>query len=118
MRKTTSEAVVAGYQLPSSQRIILSFVGLGLANSIANRNEDFCLADLIANIQPDDSLMRFGHGPRKCGGRRLALIEVSIILACLVQRFEFVRTRSDEVRPVWQLSMACAGGIPVSLKEC
>lgn len=118
MRKTTSEAVVAGYKLPTSQRIILSFIGLGLANSITNRNEESCLADLIANIQPDDRLMRFGHGPRKCGGRRLALVEISIILACLVQRFEFVRTGSDEVRPVWQLSMTCAGGIPVSLKEC
>ncbi|MEM9473289.1 MAG: cytochrome P450, partial [Pseudomonadota bacterium] len=62
-------------------------------------------------------LLRFGTGPRKCGGQRMATAEITVILACLLRNFDFARTPDEAVSFSWQLSMTCEGGVPVTLSR-
>lgn len=58
----------------------------------------------------------FGGGPRACIGRYLAMLEMPLILAMIVQNFEWELIKS-EVRAEPQISLRPRDGIPVRLNS-
>lgn len=59
----------------------------------------------------------FGAGPRGCIGRALSLMEATLYLAALVQRFEIVAGPAFKLQPSASLSLRPAQGIQVRLRE-
>ncbi len=49
------------------------------------------------------TFLAFGHGPRNCIGMRLALLEMKLILAAMLQKFKFVTVPETEVRQIFRL---------------
>ena len=53
----------------------------------------------VRHPQLKDAYMPFGGGPRQCIGNNFGLLEASLILACVAQRFELHLAPGIEVKP-------------------
>jgi cytochrome P450 len=53
----------------------------------------------------------FGVGPRTCIGNHLAFAEVQLILAMILQRYEFVQPAGATVTPTWRGTLHPKGGL-------
>lgn len=53
-----------------------------------------------AQRRPKFAFIPFGFGPRSCEGAALAMVEIKLMLAVLVKRFDFVPVPGHEVTPV------------------
>lgn len=65
--------------------------------------------------RPRFAYFPFGGGPRQCIGAGMAMIEAPLILASIVQRFDFDLASSDDVRPDPRLSLRPRGTVWVRL---
>jgi cytochrome P450 len=54
-------------------------------------------------------LMPFGGGPRFCPGRYLAMLEIKMVAALMLARFELHRTPGTQVQERYALSMMPQG---------
>ncbi|PVD33829.1 hypothetical protein C0Q70_05090 [Pomacea canaliculata] len=93
-RTLQSDAVIAGYHVPAGVNECGSPLRHGgKDNRFISSPEVFSperwLRSNRENISPFITLP-FGFGPRSCPGRRLAVQEVSIVIAKLLQRFNIV----------------------------
>jgi len=60
----------------------------------------------------------FGAGPRACIGAQFALTEMTLVAACLLQRFEFSPRPGDEdPEPQTHLSLRPKGGLSMILRK-
>jgi cytochrome P450 len=55
----------------------------------------------------------FGIGPRTCIGNHLAMHEVQLILAMILQRYEFKSIPGVEVVEAWRATLHPRGGLPL-----
>lgn len=55
----------------------------------------------------------FGAGPRLCIGRDFALLEATLMLAALAQRFTLTPARARPPRPLAQVTIQPRGGLPM-----
>lgn len=70
----------------------------------------------FATKQVRRHFLPFGAGPRNCIGQTFALMEAKIILASLIQRFDFVVSESYRHAPVIVLTVKPKYGVQVILK--
>lgn len=66
--------------------------------------------------RPRFAYFPFGGGPRQCIGAGMAMIEAPLILASIVQRFDFELTSRDEVKPDPRLSLRPRGTVWLRLR--
>lgn len=117
VRSPNKDIYIENHDIQRDNHIIISLLGVGYGQSVKPNGKGLRLHNLT-NTQGDlDELLRFGSGPRKCGGQRMATAEISVTLACLIRSFRFVRTPNEAVRFSWQLSMTCEDGVPVTLSK-
>jgi cytochrome P450 len=62
---------------------------------------------------PRFAYLPFGAGPRTCIGSSFALLEATVVLATLVQRFELRLVPDAEVWPVQKITLRPAHGLPM-----
>ncbi|KAG7389907.1 hypothetical protein PHYBOEH_007195 [Phytophthora boehmeriae] len=65
---------------------------------------------------PPLKFIAFSAGPRKCVGRKLAMIEMKIVIACLVGRFHLVQTPGQDIRGTMGISLGMKNGMKVIVK--
>ncbi len=117
VRSPNKDVCAANHDIQQGDHIIISLLGVGYGQLIQPGRNGLRLRDLADARSDLDDLLRFGIGPRKCGGQRMATAEIAVILACLLRNFDFARTPNEAVRFSWQLSMTCEGGVPVTLSR-
>jgi cytochrome P450 len=61
--------------------------------------------------------MPFGAGPRLCIGKEFALMEMQMILACLMRRYQWHMVPGRTAKPHLSLTMRPRGGVWVSLQR-
>jgi cytochrome P450 len=66
---------------------------------------------------PRYAYMPFGGGPRICIGQRFAMIEATLILATIAQRFGVEWQRDKPVTPFPSITLRPKGGVWVRLSE-
>jgi cytochrome P450 len=85
-----------GYHVPAGSRVLLSLAACHRLPDVF-ANPDVFDPDRFAPPREEDkrtpySLVTFGGGPRICIGNRFAMMEATLILATLAQRFSFATT--------------------------
>lgn len=89
MREALEDDIVAGYRVPEGSLVICSQWATHRRNALYDNPEAFRPSRWEANSFPDYGYFPFGGGPRICIGRRFALLEARLVLATLLQRFQF-----------------------------
>lgn len=68
--------------------------------------------------QPPCSYMPFGAGPRKCLGARFAVVEMTLAIASIAQRYRLHPMFDGDIVPEPFVALAPRGGLPVRLESC
>jgi cytochrome P450 len=69
----------------------------------------------LAKRLPRYAYFPFGGGPRLCIGNTFALMEATLLLATIAQRFRFTLAPGATVRPMLSVTLRPAAGIPMTL---
>ena len=70
----------------------------------------------LAKQLPRYAYFPFGGGPRKCIGNTFALMEASVVLATIGQKFRFQLVPDHKVTPLASITLRPKNGIQVTLK--
>jgi cytochrome P450 len=70
----------------------------------------------LAKQLPRFAYFPFGGGPRQCIGNTFALMEASVVLATVGQKYRFALVPGHEVKPMASITMRPKGGIRVTLE--
>lgn len=107
-RKALVADEIAGYPIPAGARITLS-------PYVTHRRPD--LWEEPERFDPDRFLPErsaarhpfayfpFGGGPRQCIGRAMAMMQMQLMLALVMQRFRLLRVGTKPLRPVARLTL-------------
>ena len=71
----------------------------------------------VESDRPRFAYLPFGAGPRLCIGRDFALIEATLILAMLVQRFTFAPVAEKPVEPIVSFTLRPKNGVWLEVQE-
>lgn len=111
--------VVGGYDLPANTALTLSPYITHRLPEFWDEPEKFdpdrFLPERVAE-RPRYAYLPFGGGPRQCIGNSFALTEAAVILASMVQRFDWrlVTSTAAEMEPM--ITLRPKGGLPMMLK--
>jgi cytochrome P450 len=101
-RRAISDDIVGGYDVPAGTVIAICIYTLHRHPAFWESPEQFD----PERFTPERSIDRnrfayipFSIGPRQCIGSRFALLEASLILACVAQRYELRLLPGTDVQP-------------------
>lgn len=89
MREAITEDSVKGYRIPEGALIICSQWATHRRPGLYDAPTEFHPTRWEADSRPEFAYFPFGGGSRICIGRRFALLEARLVLARLLQRFQF-----------------------------
>ncbi|MEZ4768782.1 MAG: cytochrome P450 [Caldilineales bacterium] len=101
-RRADTDVAVQGYDVPEGTRVMYSiYLSHRDKNHWENPN-DFCPARFDRHSedrQPPFTYVPFGGGPRNCIGAAFAQVEAKVVIARLLQSFDFELLNGDEIKP-------------------
>jgi cytochrome P450 len=101
-RRAIGEDVIGGYTVPAGTVIAISAYTLHRHPAFWERPDEFDpsrFSPSQAARQHKFAYIPFGAGPRQCIGNTFGLLEASLILACVAQRYELRVAPGSEVQP-------------------
>lgn len=109
-RFANDEDVVGGVRIKQDQNVIISFIGLHHDRRFNANPFD---VNVGTALSPVGSRTAFSLGPRVCGGKKFALLELMTFVSAFVFHAEF--TLSSSVPPIvkWRTQLVADGGQPV-----
>ena len=118
-RLADEEHEIAGY-------LVRPGYGVAMAQWVVHRDQRWFDAPLefrperwqngLAKQLPRFAYFPFGGGPRQCIGNTFALMEASVVLATVAQRYRFALVPGQEVKPMASITMRPRNGIRVQLE--
>jgi cytochrome P450 len=120
-REVAEEVTIGGYALPPASQVFLSPY---LTQRDARWFPDPDRFD-PSRFTPDNERGRpacswfpFGAGPRGCVGRGFAILEATLILTRLIQRFHLQPVQGqDDPKPVAQMHLRPLGGLHITVRR-
>lgn len=118
-RRAIEDDVVNGYPIKKGVNLLLEIMIMHRSPNLWENPEAFMPerfeADKMKNYHKNQ-FMPFGAGPRMCIGNHFAMMEMQLILATMVQRFDFVldETHKIELEPL--ITLRSKNGIRVKIK--
>lgn len=111
-RTAQADDVLAGRTINKGDTVMLPFYALHRNHVLWDKPDDFIPERFEDRDQIERfSYMPFGDGPRICIGMRFALQEAIIILASLLQAYEFTPVQGKDPKPVMVLTLRPEGGV-------
>ncbi|XP_053673839.1 cytochrome P450 CYP12A2-like [Anopheles nili] len=98
VRTAGRDIVLQGYRIPKGTNVIMSNMLLMRDESIYTRANDYLPERWLSDRDADIPSIKdthpftytpFGFGPRSCIGKRLAMMELEVIVSRMIRQFEF-----------------------------
>jgi cytochrome P450 len=118
-REAVADDVVCGYRIPAGAVVAISPYVLHRLPAWWRDPERFDSERFAADApheRPRFAYMPFGGGPHQCIGNSFALLEATLILAAVAQRFHLRLPAGAVVTPKPQSTLRPAGGMPMLLE--
>ncbi|MEQ8314542.1 MAG: cytochrome P450 [Gammaproteobacteria bacterium] len=115
-RTSLEDEVVEGYHLPAAASLVLSIYGIQRSGLYWQDPEQF-RPDRFAEDWPEEAFLPFGMGKHICIGSRFSILESTLILACIGQRFEFELAEDRIVAPRAQVTLLPEQSILLRLRN-
>jgi len=120
VREALADDELQGYRIPAGTAVVFS-------QYVTHRHPDFWpvpdrfdpdrFTDEQVKGRPRYAYFPFGGGPHLCIGQETAMIELSIVVAMLLQRYRLRLAPDAKVIPRALLDLVPAGGVPVLIGE-
>ncbi|OWA53458.1 Cytochrome P450 10 [Hypsibius exemplaris] len=105
-----SDTNVRGYNVPKGEEIVISLWSIGHDESLFPDHKNFVperwMKDQADEAQRMYCSLPFGHGRRMCIGRRVAEMEIYILLSKLISRCRLEDANVGSVEPVIEMTLA------------
>ncbi len=114
-RKSLVPFSVGGYDFPARTAVFLNQWAIGRDPRWWDRPLEFLperWSDELRERLPRFAYFPYGVGPRTCAGRNFARLELPLVLATIVQQFEFELSPACRVRPLATLTLRPDPAIP------
>lgn len=119
-REAVAEDVVCGYRIPAGSVVAISPYVLQRLPAYwpdPNRFDPERFAPETVHDRPRFAYMPFGGGPHLCIGNNFALLEATLLLATVVQRYRLRLPEGALVVPQPRTTLRPAGGLPLLLER-
>ncbi|MDA0690000.1 MAG: cytochrome P450, partial [Proteobacteria bacterium] len=103
-RTCLQEAVVNGYRIPAGASLALSIYGIQRSELYFASPDEFDPARFRANAS-EEGFIPFGLGKHVCIGNRFSILEATLILACIGQRYELSQQQDKSIKPNAQVTL-------------
>ncbi|MGV3601591.1 MAG: cytochrome P450 [Dyadobacter fermentans] len=118
-RESTVDQKIEGYPVPRGSSVFMSIFELhrnpNLWHNPAAFDPERFLPEAVKN-RAKFNYLPFGAGPRICIGQQFALMEMQLVLAALVKRFDFVREPGYSVGMHPQIVLKSTNGIKLNIR--
>lgn len=117
-REATQEDVVGGYRVKKGDKVLASPYAMHHSERYWDRPEEFIPERFTAENMKDRprySYFPFGGGARLCVGNNFALMEMQIVLAMLISRFDFYLPDNFEMELTPLITLRPKNGLPMKV---
>lgn len=118
-REAVAEDVVCGYRIPAGAAVAVSPYVIHRSPAWwpdPERFDPLRFDPETPHERPRFAYMPFGGGPHQCIGNTFALLEATLILATVAQRYRLRLPAGAAVRPKPETTLRPAGGLPMLLE--
>jgi cytochrome P450 len=119
-RQPVAEDEILGVKIPLNGIIFISIAAIHRDPKNWERPSEFYPEHFNPELEksrPKLAYMPFGAGPRMCIGNHFALMEMQLLLAMLVQRFDFETVEGHPIEPEPLITLKPKHGILMRVKE-
>jgi cytochrome P450 len=119
-RRAATDVTIQGYHVPADTRVMASIYLSHRDPAYWPDPEAFCPARFdhqAAGKQPPFTYVPFGGGPRNCIGAAFAQVESKVVLARLLQTFDFDLLNGPEIRPYMGATLEPRPGVKMRLRR-
>jgi len=119
-REALDEDEAVGYRIPKGQIIFLSIYNIHHDTGIWKDPQRFDPERFTperVKARPRGVYMPFGLGPRMCIGNNFALMEIQLLIAMMVQRYDFELDENHLVEPEPMVTLRPKNGVKVRVKK-
>lgn len=118
-RKAITDDVIGGFRIPAGSNVIVLPYELHRHADFWEKPNEF----IPERFTPEKvkemhkfAYFPFGGGPRQCIGNNFALMEMQIIIATLLRKFEFTRTSNHTPEKEQLVTLRMKNGLEVTVK--
>jgi cytochrome P450 len=118
-RTALKDLEIGGYQVPAGANVVMSQWVMHRDPRFYSQPEEFCPDRWSASGQPlpKFAYFPFGGGPRRCIGATFAMMEATLLLATIAQRFHLQLVPGHAVVPTPAITLRPKYGIKVVVHE-
>jgi cytochrome P450 len=119
-RRVVRDSTISGYLIPANHVVSANICASHRHPRYWDRPEVFN-PDRFSPEHPDlgvrQAYFPFGAGPHLCIGNGLALMEIPLVLAMIVQRYRLRLTSPEPVEPTLKLTLRPSDGLPLRIER-
>jgi len=104
---------IGDFDIDAGQNVLVSFVGVNHDSRMREDPWRIDVSDLATGCPVSGRTTSFSLGPRVCGGKHFALVEMAGFIGALLDKVRFEPTCMQEPRFRWKSQMLHEGGLPV-----
>jgi len=119
-RRAAEDVEIGGYTVPAGSNVVVSQWVTHRDGRFFPNPQSFEPERWTAENEqslPKFAYFPFGGGPRVCIGNQFALMEASILLAAVAQRYQITMAPGSKVEPMPSITLRPAHGVHVQLKQ-
>jgi len=118
-RRAIEDDIVNGYPIKKDVNVLLEIMIMHRSPKLWENPEAFMPERFEAEKMKTyhkNQFMPFGAGPRMCIGNHFAMMEMQLILATMIQRFDFILDETHEIELEPLITLRSKNGIRVKIK--